>query len=168
MEIRNQAISNLQSPISLMEITRHFTATTFVVYKNKVLLHQHKKFGTWLPAGGHIERDELPEEAAVREVKEETGLDVTLYNPDTPLFPADEESCQLHRPMHLMLENINPYHQHIDFIYYATAVTNTLNPATGETRRIKWFDQNDLENTQMPTNVQVCAQEALALLGQKD
>ena len=149
-----------------MEITRHFTATTFVVYQNKVLLHQHKKMGTWLPAGGHIERDELPEAAAVREVKEETGLDVALYNPDTPLFPADAESCQLHRPMYLLLENINPYHQHIDFIYYATAVSNQLNPAHGETDRLKWFDKTDLENTKMPTNVQVCAQEALVLLGE--
>lgn len=150
-----------------MEITRHFTATTFVVYQDKVLLHQHKRFGIWLPAGGHIERDELPEEAAVREVKEETGLDVTLYNPDATLFAADEEACHLHRPMHLLLENINPYHQHIDFIYYATAVSNQLNPAHGETNRIKWFNQTELETVPMPTNVQVCAQEALALLGQK-
>ena len=151
-----------------MEITRHFTATTFVIFHDKVLLHQHKKFGTWLPAGGHIERDELPEEAAVREVKEETGLDVTLYNPDAALFVADQEACHLHRPVHLLLENINPHHQHIDFIYYATAVSNTLNPANGESSCIKWFNQSDLENTRMPTNVKVCAHEALALLGQKD
>ena len=151
-----------------MEITRHFTATTFVVHHDKVLLHQHKKLGIWLPAGGHIDRDELPEQAAVREVKEETGLEITLYNPDAALFTADREACQLHRPMHLLLENINPYHQHIDFIYYATAVSNQINPANGETNRIKWFNQADLENTTMPTNVQVCAQEALALLGQKD
>ncbi len=151
-----------------MEITRHFTATTFVVHKDKVLLHQHKKLGIWLPAGGHIDRDELPEEAAVREVKEETGLEVTLYHPDTPLFTADDEACQLHRPTHLILENINPYHQHIDFIYYATAVSNQLNPDYGETDRLKWFSQTDLENTEMPTNVRVCAQEALGILGQKD
>jgi ADP-ribose pyrophosphatase YjhB (NUDIX family) len=151
-----------------MEITRHFTATTFVVHQDKVLLHRHKRYGVWLPAGGHIERDELPEIAAVREVKEETGLDVTLYNPDRQIFMPDDEACQLHRPMYLMLENINPYHQHIDFIYYATAVSNQLNPANGETDRIKWFNETDLMTTKMPTNVQVCAQEALALLGQKD
>jgi ADP-ribose pyrophosphatase YjhB (NUDIX family) len=151
-----------------MEITRHFTATTFVVHGNKVLLHQHKRLGIWLPAGGHIDRDELPEEAAVREVKEETGLEITLYNPDAALFTADQAACQLHRPMHLLLENINPYHQHIDFIYYATAVSNQLNPANGETRRLKWFAQTELETTNMPVNVQVCAQEALVLLGQKD
>ena len=44
-----------------MEITRHFTATTVIVHKNKVLLHLHKKLGIWIPVGGHIDRDELPE-----------------------------------------------------------------------------------------------------------
>ena len=168
MEIKDNEspITNLQSPA--MEITRHFTATTFVVYQNKVLLHRHKRCGAWLPAGGHIDRDELPEEAAVREVKEETGLDVELYNPDAVLFATDDEARQLHRPMHLLLENINPYHQHIDFIYYATAVSNDLNPALGETNQLQWFTLAQLQNTAMPTNVQVCAREAHTQLGQKD
>ena len=61
-----------------MEITRHFTATIMVVYNNKMLLHMHKKLGLWLPVGGHIDRDELPEEAALREAKEESGLDVEI------------------------------------------------------------------------------------------
>ncbi len=151
-----------------MEVTRHFTATTFIVYQDKVLLHQHKKLNIWLPAGGHIDRDELPEKAAVREVKEETGLDVTLYQPDISLFAADADACQLHRPVHLLLENINPYHQHIDFIYYATAVSSHLAPSTGETNHIKWFTSNDLENCVMPANVKACAFEALTLLGKKD
>ena len=37
--------------------------------------------GSWETVHGHIERDELPESAAVREVREETGLTVErLYN----------------------------------------------------------------------------------------
>ncbi|MCK5538907.1 MAG: NUDIX domain-containing protein, partial [Bacteroidales bacterium] len=63
-----------------MEVTRHFTATTIVVYNNKALLHMHKKLGFWLPVGGHIDRDELPHVAALREAKEESGLDVELFN----------------------------------------------------------------------------------------
>ena len=57
---------------------RHFTVAVFVVWESKVLLHLHKKLGMWLPPGGHIEEDELPDEAAVREVLEETGLRVEL------------------------------------------------------------------------------------------
>ena len=46
--------------------------------EGKVLLHLHRKLGMWLPPGGHIERDEIPDDAAVREVFEETGLNVEL------------------------------------------------------------------------------------------
>ena len=104
-----------------MEITRHFTATTIIVHKQKALLHLHKKLGIWIPVGGHIDRDELPEEAAVREIQEEAGLSVELYNPDKQIEMGDTK--QLFRPMHILLENINKFHQHIDFIYYAKANT---------------------------------------------
>jgi len=33
----------------------------------------------WLPPGGHIGKNETPDEAVVREVQEETGLDIELY-----------------------------------------------------------------------------------------
>jgi len=147
-----------------MEITRHFTATTFVVYENKTLLLLHKRSHRWLPPGGHIERDELPEEAAVREVKEETGLDATLFTPDVPLHFGDDEARQLIRPFHIILEDINPYHQHIDFIYYATASTDILLPGDGETRHLKWLTKHELEKMDLCDNVKICAHEALRLL----
>src|SRR3989344_2869084 len=55
-----------------------FTTSIYIVYEHKVLLHKHKKLHIWLPPGGHIELDEDPNEAAIREAKEETGLDVEL------------------------------------------------------------------------------------------
>ena len=48
-----------------------FTVDTFIVFNNKVLLRHHDKYDMWLPVGGHIELGEDPNEAAVREVKEE-------------------------------------------------------------------------------------------------
>jgi len=57
---------------------RHFTVAVFVSWEGKVLLHFHRKLGMWLPPGGHIERGEHPDDAAVREVHEETGLRVEL------------------------------------------------------------------------------------------
>ncbi len=51
----------------------------FIVYNQKVLLRKHDKLGVWLSVGGHVEINEDPTEAAVREVKEEVGLDVELY-----------------------------------------------------------------------------------------
>ena len=52
----------------------------YVINNNRVLLHLHKRYNTWFPVGGHFEEDELPHEAAVREVKEESGFDVTLFS----------------------------------------------------------------------------------------
>ena len=147
-----------------MEITKHFTATTYFVHKAKVLLHLHKKLGFWIPVGGHIDRDELPEDAALREIKEESGLDVELYNPDKNLGMKDVR--QLMRPMHILLENINQFHQHIDFIYYAISNTDVLNPHDGETTNLQWFSRNEIEVLQnAPGNVRALSLEALDFLG---
>ncbi len=51
-----------------------FTASVYIVREGKVLLHKHKKLGIWLPPGGHIEPEEDPNQAALREAKEESGL----------------------------------------------------------------------------------------------
>jgi 8-oxo-dGTP pyrophosphatase MutT (NUDIX family) len=148
-----------------METTRHFTATTYVVHNERVLLHWHKKLDCWLPPGGHIDRDELPETAALREVKEETGLDVRLYNPDAPLDFTGDPTQQLIRPAHILLEQINPFHQHIDLIYYASVSGPVrLVPAAEETTTLRWFTATDLAETDMPVNVRVCGLEALRLL----
>lgn len=148
-----------------METTRHFTATTYVVHQERVLLHWHKKIQRWLPPGGHIDRDELPETAALREVKEETGLTVWLYNPDAPLDLMGDSTQQLVRPAHILLEQINPFHQHIDLIYYAGVNGPVrLDPAAEETTQLRWFTAADLAETDMPINVRVCALEALELM----
>ena len=46
-----------------------FTVAIFVVYDGKVLLIHHRKLDKWLPLGGHIELDEDPEMAALREAR---------------------------------------------------------------------------------------------------
>ncbi len=145
-----------------MEITRHFTATVLIVHRARVLLHLHKKFGSLLPVGGHMDRDELPEETALREVQEETGLSIRLYNPDQTPFP---DVRVLVRPVHVLLFTINPYHQHIDFVYYATAESDKVNPQLGESNQLHWYDRAEILAAKMPENVRILALEALTLLG---
>ena len=50
-----------------------FTVAIFVVREGRVLLIHHRKLDKWLPLGGHIELDEEPEQAALREAREESG-----------------------------------------------------------------------------------------------
>lgn len=68
-----------------LELNRTLTATVYIINGDKVLLHKHKKYNTLFPVGGHIEADELPHEAALREAYEESGLKVKLYNNEEQL-----------------------------------------------------------------------------------
>jgi 8-oxo-dGTP pyrophosphatase MutT (NUDIX family) len=69
----------------------------------------------WLPAGGHIDPDEDPVQAVVREVHEETRIDAVVvpaakYGFDRP--------AQLPPPLIILVEDIpEGPHQHIDMVY---------------------------------------------------
>ena len=49
-----------------------------VIHDNKILLTQRDDFETWILPGGGVEEGESVAQAAIRETKEETGLDVEL------------------------------------------------------------------------------------------
>jgi 8-oxo-dGTP pyrophosphatase MutT (NUDIX family) len=100
-------------------LTRDFTVAVFVTCRDHVILHWHRKLGRWLPPGGHIEPNELPDDAAIREVWEETGLRIRLRGERG--LPADHpgQPRQLVLPQGIQLEDIAPGHQHIDLVYFA-------------------------------------------------
>lgn len=142
----------------MTEITRHFTATTFVVHRGKVLLHLHAKQGLWLPPGGHIDRDELPHHAAKREVEEETGLRVRLHSEAEALEQAARMDVGVvPQPAIILVEPINPYHQHVDFIYYAQ-----LEREEPAVPGFQWFAPEELQAPNVPPNVREGAHDAVA------
>jgi 8-oxo-dGTP pyrophosphatase MutT (NUDIX family) len=151
----------------MTEVTRHFTATTFVVSEGQILLHRHAKQGLWLPPGGHIERDELPHDAAVREVEEETGLKVHLHSESLAASMREEMDCLVvPQPAFILVEDINPSHQHIDFTYYAQVPWRgdaLDHPAPRwKTNGFAWFSPDGLAGKDVPENVRVGAKHALA------
>ena len=134
-----------------MAITKDFTVSVYIVYKQQILLHLHKKLNLWLPLGGHINNNELPQEAVIRETKEESGLKIEIYNPDPKINFGDCK--QLIKPIHLILENITPNHQHIDMVYFAKAQTNKCKPQKGESQTLRWFTLREIKNlTNTPKN----------------
>jgi 8-oxo-dGTP pyrophosphatase MutT (NUDIX family) len=138
---------------------RHFTVAVFVVRDGKVLLHWHRKLGTWLPPGGHIERDELPDEAAVREVLEETGVEVELMGERREDV---ENPVQLHRPAGVQLEDIGPGHQHIDLIYFARPKGSTNIRDEFSTDRVGWYAPEDWDGMAVNAEVRGWCERALA------
>ncbi|MFZ1987543.1 MAG: NUDIX domain-containing protein [Minisyncoccia bacterium] len=120
-----------------------FAVEVFVVYNDKVLLRKHDKYGIWLSVGGHIELDEDPNEAALREVKEEVGLDVTLF--DTRGFTHEEKGfVELIAPISLNRHNISDTHEHISMIYFAKANTDQVIPEK-ELDEWRWCAENEIE-----------------------
>lgn len=145
----------------MSEVTRDFTVATFVIHNGKVLLLWHKKLSMWLPPGGHIDPHELPDEAAVREVREETGLEVVLTSPlSAPPMPGPR---QLARPEGIQLEDISPGHQHIDLIYFARPADPTaVRPiANDEVERIGWYGMADLNRIPLTEEVRYWTERAL-------
>lgn len=138
---------------------RHFTVAVFVVGDGKVLLHWHRKLGMWLPPGGHIERDELPDEAAVREVFEETGLKVELTGERREDV---KDPVQLHRPAGVQLENIGPGHQHIDLIYFARPAGSTEIRDEFSADRVDWYAPEDWDGMSLNAEVRGWCERALS------
>ena len=141
-----------------------FCAETFIVYQDAVLLRIHDKLKLWLSIGGHIELDEDPNEAAIREVKEEVGLDIVIADSEnkTPVFKGDKQS--IIPPQYISRHRISDSHEHIAFIYFGRTETDKLKLSETEiTDECKWFTKEELEKNDysIPDDVQFYALKAL-------
>lgn len=149
----------LDTSASNNPVTRDFTATTFVVWQGGVLLHKHKKLGCWFPCGGHLEPNELPDEAAVREVVEESGVQVALVGERA--LPVAEPR-QLVRPRGVQVETISPGHEHIDLIYFAKPLPGYDGSLLDSDETLGWYGAADLEG--LGLTQEICHWATLALL----
>ncbi len=141
-----------------------FTVAIFVVHDGKILLIHHRQLDEWLPLGGHIELDEDPEQAALREAKEESGLEVELLGERPPTTGPGTRA--LIAPRFLDIHRINDTHQHISMMYWARLknVARASRPFGSETHGqdaratlaadehydIRWCSDADLDKLQPP------------------
>jgi 8-oxo-dGTP diphosphatase len=94
----------------------------FLITRRKSGLYQ----GKWCLPGGHIHRDETMQQAVIREVKEETGLD---FNPQ--LFSCFDEI-------------IPEYDIHSITIVFDGLANGTIKPQADEVAEIGWYSLEEI------------------------
>ena len=131
---------------------KHFCASAFIINpeNKKILLVKHSDYDKWLQPGGHIEDDETPEVAAVREVYEETGLKINLIGEH---FPREDD---LIRPLGIQCNRKKDETRFIDIIYWG--IPN--NPEAelklnDESIEIGWFTRTELDRLPIFPDVKI-------------
>ena len=145
-----------------MSDVKHFAVTTYILDPGtkSILLLWHTKLQAWLPPGGHMEANETPEEAAKREIEEETSITELEFIPkikSDKTGKIDERASFLKLPHHLLLENINDDHYHMDWIFFAK-----INSSVKTSEELRWFDTEGLHRlTNLFENVKILAIEGI-------
>ena len=126
----------------------HVVASAFIYAKKeeKLLLVFHKDFNMYVYPGGHMEeKDASPLEAAIREIKEETGLDniMQVVIGDDILVPIDIDIHKIEYNKRLNL----PSHYHFDFRYlFILDEIKDVVIEEDELSDYKWVSITDVEN----------------------
>lgn len=103
----------------------HITAAGIVFSEAGIVLLQHKTLGIWVQPGGHIEAEESPERAALRESREETGLAIRHPSGGARLVHIDAHAG-------------GKGHRHYDFRYVLQGLAQAPRPRLGESQQVQW------------------------------
>ena len=125
-------VARLDRPFDEHADPVHITAAAIIVGERGTVLHLHKRLGMWLQPGGHVDPDETPWEAALREAWEETGLPVS-HPPDGPRF------------VHVDVHPGPKGHTHLDLRYLIYSPDVDPDPGEDESPFVRWFDWDEAE-----------------------
>lgn len=101
-------------------------ANVAIIHEGKILLTKREDFETWILPSGGVEDGESIAQAAIRETKEETGLDVEL----TGLVGV-----------YSRLSNMSPVHA---ILFTARPIGGEIKCQEGETIAVEWFAFDEL------------------------
>jgi 8-oxo-dGTP pyrophosphatase MutT (NUDIX family) len=137
-ENQNFVMKNIQRVID-EKVQRYYCVTVYVMDGDKFLMLLNKKLSKWVPPGGKIDRHETPEEAAIRECFEETGVHVKLLEKKAPIEGG------LISPSGMQLNHLSPTRDHVDFIFKAFPKKSTvLKISQREASNIGWFSYEEV------------------------
>ena len=123
----------------------------YIFHKDKFLLIHHRKLDLWLPVGGHINENETPDEALLREIKEEVGIDAEIIN-NNDLAVEGNAKKNLAIPFNVNVHSAGD-HEHCCFFYVCRA--NNINnlKINDEIKNFGWFSKSDLSKEFIPADV---------------
>lgn len=125
-----QFLEDLSNPCSRSNGEGHVTGSGIVIQDEKILLIKHRYIQEWFQPGGHIDEDETPLMAAIRELEEETGWQTESIGDEIPL---DID-------VHLIPENVKKQeaqHVHVDFAYLLRPLRQVV---ASDAEPHAWFD----------------------------
>lgn len=134
----------------------------YIFADGKVLLIHHNKLDLWLGVGGHIDKDETPDDALKREIKEETNLDVDIIGQSNlPIIAPTKRN--LAAPFYVNVHSVGD-HDHCCFYY----VCQTPNPEklaiNNELKNSRWFSKEELNEKIIPAYVRDQVLQAFGII----
>ena len=135
----------------------------YLIHDNRVLLIHHKKLDMWIPPGGHIEENETPDDAVIREFREELNLDVEIVNRND--IPNEGNiTKQLAVPFYVNVHNVGD-HEHCCFFYLCRSKNpEKIKLNKHELNDFKWFSLEELNQEHIPPDVRNIAKKAFEML----
>ena len=111
----------------------HLTGSGFILdaRNERVLLLFHRRLQRWLQPGGHGEGETDPRLIAIREIREETGLQDLTPFPDARILDVDVH--------HIPASPGEPAHPHLDIRYGFLASMEETPVLSEESREWRWF-----------------------------
>ena len=119
-------LGRLDRPFDELASPEHVTASAVVVGPRGTVLHLHKRLHRWLQPGGHLDPGEGPWDGALRESREETGLELA--------HPGGGP-----RLIHVDVHGAAKGHTHLDLRYLLLAADRDPSPPPGESPVARWF-----------------------------
>lgn len=110
----------------------HFTASAFVLSKDKkrLLLTHHAKLKKWLQLGGHADGETLLHEVALREAREEGGVEHLTFLESNPI-DLDIHEIPAHKGV--------PAHLHYDVRYLLRCDDEERIVISDESLALEWI-----------------------------